>query len=66
MRKIFPDGQFLTPALATVLFVAVCLAGVRYRRAWKTEAARWQLWLYGGIAAVGLLILGFVPLAVPA
>ncbi|MCV6592772.1 MAG: hypothetical protein OIF48_07465 [Silicimonas sp.] len=55
----------LTPALATAIFVAACLAGVQYRRVWKAEGPRWQLWLYGALAALGLTILGFVPLAIP-
>lgn len=55
----------LTPTLATVIFVLGCLAGYRYRRVWKAEGPRWQLWLFGVIAAGALLILGFVPMAVP-
>jgi hypothetical protein len=45
-----------------VLFVVAVLAGVNYRRAWKTDAARWRLWLFGGIAGACLLTLGFLPL----
>ncbi|SFR12591.1 hypothetical protein [Poseidonocella sedimentorum] len=52
----------LTPLIATLLFVLACLAGHRYRRVWKAEGPRWQLWLYGVVAAVCLMILGFVPL----
>ena len=52
----------LTPAIATVIFVLACLSGYQYRRVWKAEGPRWQLWLYGLIAASGLLFLGFVPL----
>ncbi len=52
----------LTPASATVLFVIACLAGYRYRRVWKAEGPRSQLWLSGLIAAGTLLVLGFVPL----
>jgi len=47
------------------LFVIACLAGYRYRRVWKAEGPRWQLWLFGLIAASGLLTLAFVPMAVP-
>ncbi|MBF9041856.1 hypothetical protein HKCCE4037_00815 [Rhodobacterales bacterium HKCCE4037] len=57
------EGLYLTPAVATALFVLACLAGYRYRAVWKAEGPRWQLWLYGLIAAGGLLVLGFVPLA---
>ncbi|WP_168798000.1 hypothetical protein [Pacificoceanicola onchidii] len=52
----------LTPVLATVIFVIACLAGYSYRRVWKTEGPRWQLWIYGVIAAGCLLVLGFVPM----
>ncbi|WP_425052363.1 hypothetical protein [Psychromarinibacter sp. S121] len=52
----------LTPALATALFVVACLAGYRYRRVWKAEGPRSQLWLFGLIAAISLLVLGFLPI----
>lgn len=52
----------LTPAVATVLFIVACLAGYSYRRVWKAEGPRWQLWLYGLLAATMLLVLAFVPL----
>ena len=53
----------LSPAVATVLFVIACLAGYQYRRTWKAEGPRWQLWLFGTVAAVALLTLGFLPLS---
>ncbi|MBY6003043.1 hypothetical protein KUV62_03940 [Salipiger bermudensis] len=53
----------LTPASATVLFVIACLAGYRYRTVWKTEGPRWQLWLFGTVAAVLLLALGLLPMS---
>ncbi len=53
----------LTPGIATVLFTVACLAGYRYRRVWKAEGPRSQLWLSGLVAAGTLLILGFVPLS---
>ncbi|MFV0473602.1 MAG: hypothetical protein ACK5MQ_05270 [Pikeienuella sp.] len=55
----------LTPASATILFIIGCLAGYRYRHVWKAEGPRWQLWLFGLVAAGALLILGFAPLAIP-
>lgn len=61
MVQIFSSMTFLTPAVATVIFVVGCLAGYRYRTVWKAEGPRWQLWLYGVIAAAALLTLGFVP-----
>ncbi|UZD90871.1 hypothetical protein [Cognatishimia activa] len=53
----------LTPLIATSLFVLACLAGFQYRRVWKAEGPRWQLWVYGVFAGVTLLVLGFVPMA---
>lgn len=52
----------LTPGIATAIFIAAVLAGHRYRRVWKAEGPRWQLWLFGLLAACGLAVLGFVPL----
>ena len=53
----------LTPSVATVIFVAACLCGYQYRRVWKAEGPTWQLWLFGSLAAAGLMVLGFVPLS---
>ena len=53
----------LTPPLATVLFVIACFAGYRYRNVWKAEGPRWQLWVYGTLAAAMLLVLAFTPMA---
>lgn len=53
----------LTPAIATLIFVIASLAGYNYRRTWVREGPRWQLWLYGVVAATGLVILGVVPMA---
>lgn len=55
----------LTPAIATLIFCLTCLAGHRYRAVWKAEGPREQYWIYGTIAAAGLLILGFVPVEAP-
>ena len=52
----------LTPLTATVLIFLAVLAGNRYRRVWKADGPRWQLWLYGLLAAVALLTLAFVPM----
>lgn len=52
----------LTPLTATVLIFLAVLAGNRYRRIWKAEGPRWQLWLFGLLAALALLTLAFVPM----
>lgn len=54
----------LSPALATVIFCVACLAGYQYRRVWKAEGPTYQYWVFGIVAAAGLLVLGFVPLDV--
>ena len=53
---------YLTPVSATAIFVLAVLAGYRYRRVWKAEGPRWQLWVFGAIAAICLLTVGFLPL----
>ncbi len=55
----------LSPALATLIFCLTCLAGYRYRRVWKTEGPRVQYWIFGLLAATGLLTLGFIPIELP-
>jgi hypothetical protein len=58
-----PD--FALPSwLAVIVFVAVVLAGHRFRKVWKEQPPGWQkrAWVFGSIAFVGLLVLGFVPL----
>lgn len=57
------DGLMLTSFWATVIFVLACLCGYQYRRIWKAEGPRWQLWLYGLLAAGALAVLAFVPLS---
>ena len=56
------EDLYLTPTSATLIFVAAILAGYRYRRVWKSEGPRWQLWAFGVLAATCLLIVGFLPL----
>nr|WP_247742718.1 hypothetical protein [Shimia sp. R9_1] len=57
-----PD-LILSPVVATVLFVLACLAGHRYRRVWKEEGPRWQLWLFGLVAASCLLLVALLPVS---
>ncbi|MQQ09798.1 hypothetical protein GFB49_15130 [Epibacterium sp. SM1979] len=54
----------LSPQAATVMFCITCLAGYQYRRVWKREGPRYQYWLFGTIAALGLVTLGLIPLNV--
>lgn len=56
------DSLSLTSPIAVAIFVAACLAGYQFRRVWKTEGPVWQLWLWGLLAAAGLLTLAFIPL----
>jgi hypothetical protein len=51
----------MTPATATLVFVFAVVAGYQYRRVWKSDGPRWQLWVWGGIAALCLVIVSFVP-----
>lgn len=55
----------LSPLLATLIFSASCVAGYKYRRVWKAEGPTYQYWVFGIIAAVGLLVLAFVPMRMP-
>lgn len=59
------SGLTLTPLSATIVFALACVAGYRYRHVWKAEGPRWQLWLYGVLAGLGLLTVAFIPLAAP-
>lgn len=61
-RLFFLTEMTLSPIIATLIFAAGCVMGYQYRRVWKQEGPRWQLWLYGTGAAVALLTVAFVPL----
>ncbi|MEL6954689.1 MAG: hypothetical protein AAFN09_05535 [Pseudomonadota bacterium] len=54
----------LSPALATTIFVLAILAGHRFRRNWKEEGPVWKYWVYGAVAATGLLSVALVPVQV--
>ena len=60
-----PNDLTLTPAIATLIFCVACLAGYRYRSVWKAEGPTYQYWVFGLIAAAGLLALGFIPIEIP-
>jgi len=53
----------LSPLWALAIFVIGILAGHQYRRVWKAEGPRAQLWIFGLIAAGCMLIVGLIPLA---
>ena len=55
------DQITLTPLAATAIFVVAVVAGYQYRRIWKAEGPRWQLWIAGLIAAICLLTVAFLP-----
>lgn len=65
MLGILPYEVSLTPISATCLFLVAVIAGYRYRSVWKTEGPAWQAWVFGSIAGLSLLALGFIPV-VPA
>lgn len=54
----------LTPYSAALIFFVVVVCGHGYRKTWKADppAPRSRLWLYGVPAAIGLLVLAFLPL----
>lgn len=52
----------LTSPLATGLLILAALAGYQYRICWKNEGPAWKLWVFGLVAGLSLLTLGFVPL----
>lgn len=58
------DNLNLTPAIGTLIVVIAVVCGHRFRRAWKEQAPGWQrrAWIFGLLAAAGLLTLAFVPL----
>ncbi|MCR9067704.1 MAG: hypothetical protein NXH79_02565 [Rhodobacteraceae bacterium] len=56
-----PDGITLSPLAATAIFVVAVIAGYQYRRIWKAEGPRWQLWIAGLVAAICLLTVAFLP-----
>lgn len=58
-------GLTLGTGTALLIFVIACLAGYQYRRVWRAEGPSYQLWIFGIVAAVCLLVVGFIPIAVP-
>lgn len=60
---MFPD-LYLSPALGALIVFVVVVCGHRFRLAWKEQTPGWhrRAWIFGLIAAVGLLALAFLPL----
>lgn len=58
------DSLHLTPLSGTIIVVVAVVCGHRFRLAWKNQVPGWQrkAWLFGLLAASGLLVLAFVPL----
>ncbi|MGH1357498.1 MAG: hypothetical protein ACRBC3_01910 [Burkholderiaceae bacterium] len=58
------SSLYLTPLTGALIVVVTVLCGHWFRRAWKEQGPRWQrqAWLFGVLAATGLLTLAFVPL----
>ncbi|MEM1196475.1 MAG: hypothetical protein AAGH57_10265 [Pseudomonadota bacterium] len=54
--------ESLPPFAALLIFVMGVVAGHQYRRVWKSEGPRRQLWIYGTIASLCLLAVGLIPL----
>ncbi len=54
----------LTPVSGVLLVLIAVVCGHRFRRAWKEQTPGWRrrAWIYGVVAALGLLALAFVPL----
>ena len=55
---------YLTPPVAALIFLGVVICGHNFRQLWKQQPLGWQkrAWLFGVPAAIGLLVLGFMPL----
>ena len=62
VTSVLETSLYLTPGVATAIFVVACISGYRYRSVWKAEGPVWQLWLWGLVAGIGLLTVGFLPM----
>lgn len=58
------SGLTLSSPVATVIFVIACVAGVQFRRVWKEEGPRSQLWVFGLISAICFAVVALIPLGV--
>ncbi|TMV05656.1 hypothetical protein FGK63_16575 [Ruegeria sediminis] len=54
----------LTPLTGALIVFIVVVCGHRFRLAWKEQTPGWQrrAWAFGIPAAIGLLVLAFLPL----
>ena len=55
---------YLTPIPAVLSLVLAIGCGYRYRENWKSKPDNWvqRAWIYGSVACLSLLALGFIPL----
>ncbi|MEM6512474.1 MAG: hypothetical protein AAF660_05640 [Pseudomonadota bacterium] len=56
------DTFALPNSIALLLFIVAVIAGHRYRRVWKQGGSRREAWVYGLIAAVGLMGAALIPM----
>lgn len=58
------QSLYLTPLTGAALVFVVVVCGHLYRQNWKLQPsnARFRAWLFGVPAAIGLLLLAFLPL----
>ena len=48
--------------LALFIFFIACISGVQFKRLWKNNGPVWQLWFFGTSSAIGLLLVGLMPI----
>jgi hypothetical protein len=60
-KNLLVSEIVLSPLFATVMFIGACLAGHSYRRVWKADGPRWQLWVFGLTAALLFGLVAFLP-----
>ncbi|MEM8984666.1 MAG: hypothetical protein AAGC71_16760 [Pseudomonadota bacterium] len=54
----------LPSSASLALFVIAVIAGHQYRRVWKENGSRRQAWVFGLIAATGLIAAALIPMRV--
>ncbi|MBE91254.1 MAG: hypothetical protein CMM76_17650 [Rhodospirillaceae bacterium] len=61
----FSESNLISTGLALFIFCIGCLAGTQFRRVWKANGPPEKLWAFGLVAAISLLIVGFIPISLP-